>query len=367
VNAGTPLVSFQDFVLATKSHKITPTTEILNECARRSYLLSYMLKGRGNDEVVQSGKDIIDQIQLRKHNGAGFYQPNESLQPRGMDTLVQVTAPWRFHQSSYAWTDHQIELQLSNGGGSTADIYTKLKASWEQASDLSHWDSLEEALWATPDAAGMEVSSGKTPYSIPTFITTDGLAPAGFTTISGLNPATEAGWRNQTGAFDWSDRELNDAMYKAFDAMMRKLRWKKIARFNAQTGSPSTDFDKVVICTTTEGVNGYLAANRSANDRLRATGGSKGDAGWGQDAKFNNITIEDLEILDETTTGGQPPFFWLNLEYLFPVFHSKRYMMEVGPIQGSINQPFSWAVYKDTWLNLFCRSRRRQGKIQTTA
>src|SRR5690606_4410635 len=98
---GTPLVSFEDFVLATKAHKITPTTEILNECARRTYLLQLMLKGRGNEEVVQTGSKIIDQIQLRKMQNAGFYKPNENLQPRGVDTLTQVTAPWRFHQGNY--------------------------------------------------------------------------------------------------------------------------------------------------------------------------------------------------------------------------------------------------------------------------
>ena len=82
---GTPLVAFNDFVLATKSHKITPTTEILNESARRTYFIAMMLKGRGYDEVIQSGRDIIDHIRLAKHNAAGYYLPNENLQPRGMD------------------------------------------------------------------------------------------------------------------------------------------------------------------------------------------------------------------------------------------------------------------------------------------
>lgn len=366
--AGTPLVSFQDFVLATKSHKITPTNEILNDAARRTYLLQMMLKGRGNDEVVQTGKNIIDQIQLSKHNSAGTYHPNESLQPRGMDTLTQVEAPWRFHQSNYAWTDHQVLLQLGNAGigGQVSDVYTKLKDTWEQGAFLDAWDSMEERLWATPDNSAMEAAAGKEPHSIRCFVTDDGLAPSGFTTVLGVNPTNQARWRNQVGTFDWSDRELNDAMYKAFDTMWRKLRWKKIRGFNNKAGSPSTDFEKVVIVTNGEGRDGYQAANRASNDRLRGTG-SRNDAGWGDTPKFNNIDIEDVEVLDEQETAGRPPFFWLNLEYLFPVYHGSRYMEEVGPIRGSINQPWSWAVYKDTWYNLFCRSRRRQGKINTTA
>jgi hypothetical protein len=97
------------------------------------------------------------------------------------------------------------------------------------------------------------------PYSIPTFITNDGLAPAGFTTVAGVNPATETRWRNQTDTLLLGGRATNDALYVAFDQMWRKLRWKRIKGFNSQVGSPGTDFDKFVIVTTPEGVNGYLA------------------------------------------------------------------------------------------------------------
>ena len=80
-------------MLATRAHKITPTTEILNEAAKRTYLLARMLKGRGNDEVVQTGSKIIDQIQLKKMANAGFYRPNQNLQPRGVDTLTPDRVP----------------------------------------------------------------------------------------------------------------------------------------------------------------------------------------------------------------------------------------------------------------------------------
>jgi len=152
-------------------------------------------------------------------------------------------------------------------------------------------------------------------------------------------------------------------MYVAFDQMWRELRWKRIKGFNSKVGSPGTDFSKFVIATTPEGINGYLALNRNSNDRLRKAN----DAGYGDDPTFNSIDLEDFDRLEETTTAGVPPFYWLNLEMLFPVYHSDTFMEEVGPIRGSINQPFSWAVYKNTYMNLFCRSRRRQGLIQTTA
>ncbi|WP_428936914.1 phage major capsid protein [Fontivita pretiosa] len=371
---GTALPDFADFVLATKAHKITPTTEILNECAKRTYFLALMLKGRGNDEVVQTGSKIIDQIQLKKMNNAGFYRPNQNLQPRGVDTLTQIAAPWRFHQGNYGWTNEQVRLNMA-AGGNPVDIYTRLKTTWEQACVLDIWDSMESALWDTPDPAEMEADGGLLPYSIPTFLTADGLAPAGFTTVMTVNPATEPRWRNQTDTFDWSvgtAAATADVFYQAFDRMWRKLRWKRIRGFNSETGSPGTDFDKVKIVTNQEGVNGYLGVLRASNDRLRANPRGRADVGWATDeASFNNIEIIDVEELDAgnspTVTAGAPPFYWLNFDYLFPVYHGDTFMEEVGPLRGSVNQPFSWAVYKNTYYNVFCRSRRRQGLIQTTA
>ena len=81
-----------------------------------------------------------------------------------------MKAPWRFHQGNYAWSEHQVELQVSNGGN-PADVYTRLKTVWEQAARQDIWDSLEEGLWNTPDNTNMEQDGGKLPYSIPTFIT----------------------------------------------------------------------------------------------------------------------------------------------------------------------------------------------------
>jgi hypothetical protein len=189
-----------------------------------------------------------------------------------------------------------------------------------------------------------------------------------------VNPTTETRWRNQFDTFSWAARGTTDALYQAFDRTWRKLRWKKIPGFNAQAGSPSTNFEKVKIVTNSEGINGYIQLNRSANDRLRNDPRRNNDPGfqaYGDDPTFNNIEITDLEVLDPggsaAMTVGQPDFYWLNMEYLFPVYHGETYMQEVGPIQGSVNQPFSYAVYKNTYYNLMCRSRKRQAKIFTAA
>jgi hypothetical protein len=126
----------------------------------------------------------------------------------------------------------------------------------------------------------------------------------------------------------------------------------------------------VKIVTNQEGVNGYLALNRSATTgsaRRRA----RTDAGWGtDDASFNNIEIIDVEELDAATRRPSPPVSRRSTGspgLPLPGVPRDTFMEEVGPAARLDNQPFSWAVYKNTYYNLFCRSRRRQGMVAPTA
>lgn len=352
---GTALTQFTDFVTATKPHKITPTTDILNDTAKNYYMLGDMLKGRGNEEIVQNGSEIIDMVRLKKHNAAGFYQPNQTLNPKGMDVLTKLKAPWRFHQGNYAWTDEQVDL---NGAGSV-DNWVRLLTAWRQAADQDIWDSLETAIWDTPNTDEMEADTGTKPYSILTFITSDGLAPAGFTTIMGVNPSTQANWRNQVE--DYSAAALDTTLYPAFDAMWHKLNWDGPS--SREEWFQNTRWRKMKILSDLQGVLQYLNLNRDSNDRLTPMN----DPGtYAANPTYNSIPLKRVSALDDKS-WARPNYIWLDAEYLFPIFHRDRYMDELDPIRGGAGQPFSWVVYKRSYLNLFCRSRKRQGFIRGDA
>ena len=62
----------------------------------------------------------------------------------------------------------------------------------------------------------------------------------------------------------------------------------------------------------------------------------------------------------------QPRYYWINANYLLPVFHSKRYM-ERHPVMTHPNQPFTHVQPVDCWTNLICRSRQRQGIVSPAA
>jgi hypothetical protein len=356
---GTSLVDFKDFVLATKPHKITPTSEVLNDTAKNYYLLGDMLKGRGDEEVVQNGSEIIDMVRLSTHNAAGFYKPNQNLQPRGMDILTKIKAPWRFHQGNYAWTKEQVTL---NGGGSM-DNWVRLLTAWRQACHQDIWDSLENNLYAVPDNAEMEADGGTRPYSLMCFITDDGLAPAGFTTIQGVNPSTQANFRNQTESY--SAAALATTIYPSFDRMWHKLNWNGPA--SKEEWFTSTEWRKFKILTTLNGIVQYLDTNRSNNDRLSP---SNDPGTYAANPTYNGIPLKRIPAFEDYCTAAgvtQPPYDWIDARFVFPVFHSDVYMDEGDPIAGGVNQPFSYATYTNTYLNLFCRSRKRLGRIKGTA
>jgi hypothetical protein len=347
---GLALSQFNDFVIATKPKKITPSTQVLNDATSRNFMLSDMLKGRGDDEVVQNGQYIKDSIQLTEHQGSGFYLPNETLQPRGADVLKDIKAPWRFHYSNVAYTQEQISLN----GSVANETWVKLLLNWRRAMQHSAWESLERALWADPVNADMEADTGKKPYSILTFITEDGLAPAGFTTLMNLNPTTETNWRNQVEAYDSTNQA--GTLLDAFDTIWLKLNWSGPV---GEEWFTSTNWRKMKILTDINGAKLYTRILRASNDRL-APANDAGSAYRGP--TFNGIPVKEIDAL--TRKGWTyPRFIFHNSEYMFPVFHTDRYMYEEDPIRGGANQPFSWALFTNTYMNLFCRSRKRQGIV----
>lgn len=358
--AGKALASFADFVAATNERIATDPKNIISDAVNRTYTMKDMVKGKGESDVVKSGTKVTERVQLIAGSNFGFYDPNQQFTPTIDDVLTTITMPWRFAKDSFSWTDQ--ELILNEGGGSADKLtqYKNLRDSKRQACTISLYNGMEAQLWATPDVATMDATgTGGRPYSIRTFITEDGLAPAGFSTVLGVNPSTNARWRNQVASYAY--QSLDSTMVTAFESIWRKC------MFESPTTKDDyfkeTRFNKFKIYTNLDGWSNYVRLTRNSNDR--AMSGSKPDLGAYTDSPtFGGIPLNWVEALDGAGyTTGQPRFFFNNFEFLYPVFHSERYMWETDPISGGHTQPYSWVVYKDCWYNLFCRSRYRQGII----
>lgn len=370
------LASYSDFLKATKVAKITGREEILNDAVLNTYLLAEMLRGKGEEEIIQTGQSVKDTIQLTEAGTFEFYSPNPEFSPTDDDVLTDITAGWRFSKVHYGFADETIRLNQ----GTSEDVFVNLKYKYEQQCRTDMVNGTERALWAVPVANSMEganPSVDSPPFpSIPVFINegTNGLWP-GWTTIQGVAPATEERWRPQQSTYDSANiSSEDDGILAAFDEM-----WLKVLFESPESDSQYFEDDRLrmmKILTNRSGQKKYKRLLRSGNDEFISP----------QDPAYNNpkyagipvkyiatLDTAKLEITGGTTATGaaypasKPRYRFCNFRYLFPIYHAEGYMEMVGPVPGGITQPFSHAVYYRNWMTLFCRSLQRQGIVYPAA
>lgn len=366
------LVTYTDFLKATKIAKFTSPTEILNEAVLNTYIIREMVKGKGPEEVIRTGQSIKDTIQLSQAGTFQFYSPNAEFNPTDDDILTDITVSWRFSVVNYGYTDETIRLNH----GTTEDVYVDLKHKYEQGCRTDMWNGTEAALWNVPVSSTMETGTGDSPpfYSIPVFVNegTNGLWPT-WTTIEGVNPATESRWRCKQKTYDsTSVTDEQNGILAAFDDMFLQVEFE-----SPETSAQYFEQDnlrQMKIFTNRDGQSKYKQILRGGNDRFLGSA-NPSDPNYNMPV-YSGIPVKyiatldtaALEIVSNAATGaaypvGKPRYFFLNLKYLFPIYHSEAYMEMVGPIPGGITMPFSHAVYYRNWMNLFCRSRQRQGIV----
>ena len=345
--------AFNNFVLSTGNKLRTGPDEILNDAVKNTYLISRMLKGAGTADVVQSGVKIIDRLMLSDAGTAVFYNPNDDMNILNVDTLSSIEVPWRFLANHFSYTEQEVNLN----SGDAQTYYKNLLKSKRQGMVTNTFNFMEDNLFATASNSDMESSTGTKPYSVLAFVTEDGLAPSGFTTVQSLAPASNANWRNQFETYDPGDLTNPDTgLVNAFDNLFMKCRFK-----SPRPGEYFEDdtFQQMAIGTNRDGRAMYLRLTRDSQDRLvnNDLGGQQGMVG------YNGLPVEYWAKLDDVyTTAGSPRFQFLNLKYIHPVWHSTEYMKEKEPLRHP-RQPFSWVVWTSTYYNLFCSSRRRQGIV----
>ena len=361
------LVNFSDFIKATDEKVVTPTTEILNEAVYNTYLMREMVRGQGNDRVFGGGSKLTDRIMLEDNGSFAFFEPGEEANPTVTDQLVKIEVNWRFARCHYGWSDAAVVLNE----GDQETQYKKLKKDYEQAAHTSMFNGMEEALFAYPSATAMEAASGKVAYSLAAFIDeigTDHHWP-GFSTIMGVDPATEERWRNKIATYDSDDPfDETEGIIAGMDDLFLQVKYE-----SPETASDYFESDtlrKMKILTNRNGAVLYKQALRRSNDRLV----SPQDPAYNQPV-YSGIPVKYIAVLDSAlldqeaaVTGtpapwatGEPRYYFFNFNYVWPAFQKDRYMWSTGPIIGGIRQPDSWAVYKFVYYNLFLRSRQRQG------
>lgn len=374
-SGGNPLSQFTDFMALTGPTYLTGPKDLINLAQKQTYLLSRFLKGRGIDEVIQGGNAIKDDVLVSDGNTYTTYQPGDTHTWLNPQVTKEISVGWRFALDYMSWTKQEIALSIPSGLSRSArhQVYKDLKRTKEQRMTTSMLNGMDSALLrpaaGASNATQMEGSGGRQQYSIWAFITEDGLAPSGWTTIEGQNPSTLDVWRNQVEDYDvdaLDDRETG--LFRAFDNMWMKLKYVP-PKMQAEYFEKD-ELNRQMILASRLGVNQYRSLLRDSNDRLV----SPQDPSYSTPV-YSGIPIEYVSELDTAlytadgkteadATGTNPGarYVFPNGNYLKPVFHGQCYFEKLEPREHpNVLNTFIQPV--ETWWNLFCRSRKHLGII----
>ena len=392
------LSTFNDFVETTGPAYLTSAESVVNEAGKNNYLLRRFIRGKSTEELIQGGSTIKDTIMFDEDSTFQYYQPNETFTWQNPQVLTSWEINWRFSVDHMSYTDQEIELSISSGMTKAArhHMYKKLKRTKEQRMWTSVFNGMENALFAVPEVADQETNTGLKPYSIPAFLNenTNGLfysgaAPTGktaWTTVEGLNPTTYSKWVPQQGTYgsvDPTDTGATAAttnLFMAMDKMFLDVQF--VPPPTAQEYFENPTLNAMFVACSKAGQRVYQNMLRVAQDTFVST--SRQDPSY-MSPKISGMDLVYTPALDtaalyQATTstnpyvaeidgggGGAtvaedtgPRFYFINANYIKPVFHTSRYMYKHSPMRHP-NQPFTTIVPVDTWCNLVCRSRQRQG------
>lgn len=394
---GSVLSLFDDFMASTESSYLNGPNDVINEVVNNTYSLGYMLKSGDASISLQGGKSIKWTSQMTDVATAHFYLPDDVETPTQPQSLVQFEAGWRFLRDYSAWNNETTMLNVSqmDPNGRRTQIIN-LKRQLEQQMWTSKINKMEAALWGPTLVADMETAAtAKVPYSIPAWVNA---------TLSGT---TEVGGAYDGGVSYWSTLAGKTiTSYSKFDNQREDYYGTTVGAISSGTAPHlftafsrclnKTGFDRLpakpeysdkktlptrILCSLTYGLPQYEYALQSNNDFLRYAGGQ--DPAY-PNPTFRGIPVEGIKALDTaavyqnhatlaSATGfttenatsnviGGPRYYFLNFEYLKPVFHTEMYMYR-HPVMTHPNQPSSHVAYVDTYYNVVCTARSRQGIV----
>ena len=388
---GSALSTFSDFVASTGPSYLTSADMLINEVQKNSYIMRRFLKGAEKTFVLQGGSSIKDALILDENSTFQQYQPNDVFTWQNPQVMTTLNVDWRFSVDHMSWTDQEIELNTGGGMSNEAlrGVYKRLKKEKEMRMWTSMINGWEDLLWRLPKASEMEAGAGLYPYSIPALINekSNGLfdySGDAFTTVHGINPSTKTRWKPQTQTFTGGTDYINAATPRsnimgAFDQMFYKVKFE--APPTKQEYFENPKLNAQYIACSRKGLNAYQQLLRASQDRFTGIANYQDPAYL--TPQYGGIDLQYVAALDTAALYGSagstyyaeddtasaatagPRYYWINGQYMCPVFHTSRYMVSKAPMVHP-NQPFTTVVVTDCWWNLVARSRQRHGIVYPT-
>lgn len=366
----TTLSAFTNYILANREARLTGPREIINDAVPNNFLLGKMLKRRSIKDVVRSGTHIEDRIKLLNQGNFGPYVPGSIRTLNRRQTIFANKWAWRTYENHLP----VLETELDMSEGDEYTVFKRYKDTLDTDLMTDHIQGLESLLWNRPNATTMESMTlqGGDMYSILCYVTENGLAPPGWTTVAQLAPATYENWRNPFETYDASNIDhITNGIFAAFDRAHPRIGY-EVPEGKAQYYE-NDDLNKLIICTNLNGRTLYSQLLRAGNDSHRA-GPQDPSYGnpvwqgvpvmWANALDTANVDQSGGSYTEQPYPTGRPRYFMLNCKYIFPVFHPKHMMNKRDPINAGALQRDVDALYVESWGNLICRSRKRHAVIR---
>lgn len=388
--SGVALSNFLDFVEGTTSTYVNGPMGLVLEAVKNTYWFGRLIQGqRSKKKMVSGGANIRHSVVFQDSGQFETYLPGGSHTWRNPQRLKKIQVEWRYTMGHMAWVEQEIlNNEIIAYGDDEARFceFVNIRNEKETIAWAAIWNGLENLLWQVPFPEDMESVDGTEPFSIPAMVNefTNGLfdpqTSTAFTTLQGLTPsdASLAG-RYAPQAETYSVSTVAPAapdknIIMAFDDISEKLSFEQPPTMAQYWEDPR--YNKQMIVTTRRGRAIYKHLLRQSQDHFVA---GPQDPAY-PDPQYFGIpiqrasTLEGLALYDAGATLGDefaatnkgPRFYFLNAEYLYPVFHARRYFYKYD-VTKHHNVPDTWVAPIAVWYNLINPSRQRQGIVSPSA
>jgi hypothetical protein len=386
--SGTALNQFNDFVEATGPTYVTGPDDLVNDAQKNTYSFGSLMGGdTGKKKMIQGGSDIRESIVFQDNGTFKFTLPGETQNWVNPQKLTKVKTYWRFSLTHMSWTRQEVLLNDRIKYGTEEarfHAYVDLRNEKELLMWTSKWNGMETQLWVEPDKEQMEDEGGKQPYSIPAFVNenTTGLfdpldGGTVWTTVHGIDPTDTTIGKNLyvPQQRTYNSETVNDSgnIISTFDMMWKDVRFEMPPTMQEYFEDPR--FNRQCIFTSRPGQSAYQQLLRQSQDAFVTAG--RQDPAYA-DPMYYGIPVKWVSELDtatlyenvattDTVAEGTadsigPRFYWINSQYLYPVFHDEMYF-EKDEVSRHHNDPDTFVCPVASWYNLICTSRQRQGIV----
>jgi hypothetical protein len=387
---GSLLTAFGDFAQATTLVKVSGRENVINDAQNRTFILGWLTRGdRGMKKMIHSGKTVDEFLMFDEENTFGWHRIGATQRWVNPQVLRKVSVELKFAVDHMTWARQEIILNEKVRYGNSdmvMEAFVDILHQKERRLMTSHWNGMDNSMTAEPNVERMERNTADAPQPGSIFMwvneATNGLflpldGGTSFTTVGGIDPTASGYERFVPAQRTYDSAAINDPgnIFSAFDQMWKDIRFEKPPSQQEYFTDPR--YNNQTIFTSSVGHSVYGQQIRLAtSEGFHSIAGSQDPAVpdpmyfgipvvWHRG--FDTATVYANTGGDDTVTEGTaanigPRFYWLNSNFLFPVFHDEIYFSKDEPRQDYTNID-EYVMPVSTWMSTLCTSRARQGVV----